>query len=659
MNRFAADGQALLWNARHQTLRIEPWGPDCVRVRCTEAAALDDRPMALVPPPAGAAALAFENEEAVLRNGRLTVRVAATGWTRFLRSETGEVLLEEEPSLTVRHFRSLPGGGDRYRIQVCFRPHEDERFFGLGGHTHGLLDQKGCVIDLQQQNTNVTIPFLVSSRGYGFLWNNPAQGRVELGRSRTRWTSDGARQIDYVVMAGDGYPGILARYADCTGHPPMLPAYAAGFWQSKLRYSSQEEVLEVARSYRERGLPLAVLVIDYYHWPVMGVWDFDPEAFPAPEAMVRELKEMGVETAVSIWPTVNPAAPTWQEMSDRGLIVRTERGQNVQKRSTDTHAEGPVFVQYYDPTHPEARAYIWERARRNYYDRGIRTFWLDSCEPEWFPHFDHDHLRYHEGNGEEVGNLYPLRHEQAFYEGLREAGESTAVTLCRGAWAGSQRYGASIWSGDIPSTFASLRRQLAVGLNMAMSGIPWWNSDIGGFSGGDITDPTFRELVVRWFQFGCFCPLMRLHGVRQPAPAEKPGGADNEVWSFGETAYGILREYLFLRERLRPYILEQMRRAHEEGLPPMRPLFFDHPDDETCYQVADAFLFGPDLLVAPVHEEGARSRPVYLPGDATWHDAWSAAKHEGGAWIEAPAPLERIPVYLRDPALRELFAPAE
>lgn len=656
MQRFLNRGQTLVWRAHHQTLQIQPWGADCVRVRCTELADIDERPMALVERSQTNAEVNIADGESVLVNGRITVRVSETGWMRFYYTVTGDTLLEEEPTMRVRQFRSIPGCSDHFRLETRFKAYAGENIYGMGQHTDGVLDQKGCVIDLEQQNTNVTIPFYVSSRGYGFLWNNPAQGRVEFGRTRTRWTSDCAKQIDYVVMAGAAPSDVLARYADCTGHAPMLPEYAVGFWQSKLRYSSQEEALEVAREFQRRGLPLSVLVIDYFHWTMMGTWDFDPACFPDPDAMVDELREMGVETAVSIWPTVNPDSPNWQEMYERGLLTRTERGEIVQKRITDTYVDGEASVQYYDPTHPEARDFIWDNARQNYYRRGIRTFWLDSNEPEWFPHFDHDHMRYHEGNGAEVGNLYPLRHEQAFHDGLRAEGHDEIVTLCRGAWAGSQRYGASVWSGDIPSTFDSMRIQLAAGLNMAMSGIVWWNSDIGGFHGGNIEDPEFRELIVRWFQFGCFCPIMRLHGNRGPkAPGEK-GGAANEPWSFGDEAYDILRDYLFMRERLRPYILEQMRIAHETGLPPMRPLFVDFPDDAGAWDIADAYLFGPDLLVAPVCEMNARRRTVYLPGGARWTNAWTGETHDGGQTLEVAAPLHQIPLFLKNDAALPVIA---
>jgi alpha-D-xyloside xylohydrolase len=247
-----------------------------------------------------------------------------------------------------------------------------------------------------------------------------------------------------------------------------------------------------------------------------------------------------------------------------------------------------------------------------------------------------------------VVNLYPLMQARGFHEGMLSEGETEVVLLCRSAWAGSQRFGAAVWSGDIPATWDALNRQLRAGLNIAISGIPWWTTDIGGFHGGDPTDSDYRELVVRWFQYGAFCPLFRLHGdrlPRLPLATDKSGGP-NEVWSYGEETYELICQVLDLRERIRPYVDEQMRLAHKTGLPPMRPLFVDFPDDTPSWKVDDQFMFGPDLLAAPVVTLGVRERHVYLP-PGTWGDPWTGTEVEGGTTFRVDAPLDRIPVFVR------------
>ena len=368
--------------------------------------------------------------------------------------------------------------------------------------------------------------------------------------------------------------------------------------------------------------------------------------------MVEELEEMGVKVMVSVWPTVNGASENYETMRQRGLLIETNRGVPAHWTLTDTNAPGlPAPVYFTDSTNPEARTFLWDRIREGYHQYGIKVFWLDACEPEMYP-TDPENLRYHLGNGMAVTNIYPQLHARAFYEGLKNEGENEIITLCRSAWAGSQKYGAAVWSGDIASTFEELQGQVQAGLNIGLSGIPWWTTDIGGFHGGDPSSPYFRELIVRWFQFGAFCPLFRLHGFRLPADMDRywESGGPNEVWSFGDEAYEIITNYLHLRERLRPYIMKQMATAHENGAPPMRPLFFDFPEDEAAWDVEDQFMFGPDLLVAPVLFEGERSREVYLPAGAVWTDAWSDEATEGGRWITVEAPLARIPLYLRDHA---------
>ena len=649
--RFFDDAGALTWRCGHEVVRIEAWGPDSLRVR----AGLDDLIEghgALSERPAAEPVVEIHAEDARITVGALTAEADAVGQIRFVRGDTDDELLAEQPIHSwwpgPRNFTAT--GNGYHHLEQCFAAYEGERLFGLGQHTHGRLDQKGIVLDLVQRNAEVSIPFVVSSRGYGLLWNNPAVGRVELGATATRWVADSARQIDYWITAGTPVQ-IAAHYAGVTGRPPMLPEWAAGFWQSKLRYRTQEELLEVAREHHRRGLPLSVIVSDFFHWTQLGDWRFEPSEWPDPGAMVDELAAMGIRLMVSVWPSVSVLSSNYQPMLHAGYLIASERGAPFHADWPDRHSSVRLPVAFYDATNPEARRYLWDQLRANYYKVGIKVFWLDACEPEIKPgHVDN--LRLAAGPGPEVINRYPADHARGVYEGMVEAGETEVVSLIRSAWAGSQRWGAALWSGDIPATFESLAAQVRAGLNVALSGIPWWTSDIGGFHGGDPQSPAYRELLVRWFEYGVWCPLFRLHGDREPRVplSQAMSGGPNEVWSYGEEAYDILASILLLRERIKPYVLEQMAVAAEEGIPPMRPLWFDFPDDADAWGVDDEYCFGPSVLVAPVTELGARSRRVYLPAGATWNDPWCDETVKGGTWVDAIAPLERIPVYLRDGA---------
>ena len=584
---------ALVWRQNHETLRIEPWGKDSLRVRATVSAELrDDLVSALLPTEPQRAQLDLGAGSGTIRNGAIMAEVGSDGCLRFVNTVTNEELLAEKCPLPAtrirpRQFRGLRG--DLFQLEARFLAYEGERLYGLGQHQHGLLDQKGAVVELIQRNTEVSIPFLLSSRNYGFLWNNPGIGRVELGTSETRWVADATPQLDYWITTGSGPAEIMEHYADATGHSPEFPDWAAGFWQCKLRYRSQDELLSVAREHKRRGLPLSVIVSDFFHWTLQGDWRFDPTLWPDPAAMVHELAEMGVKLMVSVWPSVNALSENFEAMQARGLLLRTERGIPVLHNFRDNRPEGPAYTYYYDATNPEARRFLWDRIREHYYLYGIKVFWLDACEPEMHP-MDVDNVRFHVGTGSAVANAYPMLHERGIFEGLREAGEETALTLCRSAWAGSQRFGAAVWSGDISSTFEALQAQVRAGLNVGLSGIPWWTTDIGGFYGGEPDSPAFRELLIRWFQYAAFCPLFRLHGHRSlkiDADTMLFSGGPNEVWSFGDEAYEIIKDQLFLRERLRPYVMAQMKLAQKTGVPPMRPLFFDYPADADCASVDD------------------------------------------------------------------------
>ena len=646
---------------RHEVIRIQAWGADSVRVRAAQyripaesAGALGD-----TPPDGMTSQVKVEGTSAALVNGRLRVEVTfdmAESYPEplitFRDPDGAELLAERREHFWMPGARVFAGNrSGAYEVHQQFASYLGERLYGLGQRPHGRLNLRGLALDLVQRNGEVSIPFVLSDRGYGLLWNVPAVGRVEFADNATRWQVAQAREIDYWFTAAPAPAEILARYADATGHAPELPAWASGFWQSKLRYRTQDELLEVAREYKRRGLPLSVIVADFFHWSAMGDYRFDDSEWPDPDAMVAELRALGVELMVSVWPTMSPLSENYAEFFDRGLLVGADQGVEFQQTIQDKGMAAAMPVAFYDPTNPRTRERIWALIERNYLAHGIRVFWLDVCEPELNP-AQPANLSYYAGPGAEVAAIYPRDNARLFAEGMARAGQEQTVLLCRSAWAGSQRYGAAVWSGDIPATWESLRQQVRAGLNIAISGIPWWTTDIGGFHGGDPGDPAYQELMVRWFQYGVFCPLFRLHGDREPRvpTGYAMTGGPNEAWSYGEAAYQRIAAAMRLRERLRPYIHEQMRLASRDGLPPMRPLFVDFPADPRAWLADDQFLFGPDLLIAPVLEPGASSRDVYLPAGGTWVDAATGATHDGGSVVTAPVTLDRIPVFSREGA---------
>ena len=650
MNYFEQDGVSLIWRNKGETLVITPWGPDSLRVRSTLMGDVTDTRFALLEPVAAASEITVEAERATIRCGRLTAEVNMDGWHRYaqitFRNQKGEALLRETGTgnaLSLRSRKFEPYLGGDFALTATFEGCDNERIYGMGQYQEEVLDWKGSTLELAHRNSQASVPFYISNRGYGFLWHNPAIGSVTFGRNRTTWHAESTKQLDYWVTAGDTPAEISLHYAQATGFAPEMPEYGLGFWQCKLRYWNQEQLLEVAREYKRRGLKIDVIVCDFFHWPRMGDYRFDPEFFPDPAAMVQELKEMGIELMVSVWPQVAMSSENYGEMLQQGLLVRAEYGEQIGMR----FVEDSMF---FDATNPRARKYVWEKCRRNYYDHGIRVFWLDEAEPEYGT-YDFKNYRYHQGSNQQIGNVYPQLYARTFYDGLREAGEVSPVSLLRCAWAGSQRYGALVWSGDIMSRWEDFRRQVCAGLNMGCAGIPWWTTDIGGFHGGWPEHEDFRELLIRWFQWGAYCPVMRLHGDRQPHERvfRKDGrevldsGCGNEVWSFGEEAYPILVKYMERRESLRPYVRGLMKQAHEAGTPLMRAMFYEFPGDEACAELKDQYMFGPDYLVAPVLEPGARERSVYLPA-GTWTDVDTGEVYEGGRRVTVPAPLERIPV---------------
>lgn len=661
---------------------IECWGRDSLRVRMTAEPKMDENDWALCEPVEEVIPeITFETVDttdpwyrgeewkkyhmtgtvATIKNGKIMARVNPEGWISFL-NDKGEILTEEywrnrnrinrycvPLRVDARELKPITGSTD-YSLTARFEAYDDEKIYGMGQYQDRHLDKKGATLELAHRNSQASVPFMISNRGYGFFWNNPAIGTVTFATNKTEWHAKSTKKMDYFITAGDTPADLERNYSAATGRTPMMPEYGLGYWQCKLRYRNQEEILNVAREHKRRGLPMDAIVVDFFHWTMQGDFKFEKRDWPDPAAMVKELKEMGIETVVSVWPTIDERSENFGKMSSKGYLVRTDRGNG-------NHMTWMGNTIFYDPTNPKAREFVWEKCKQNYYDLGIRIFWLDEAEPEYGP-YDFDNYRYYAGPALQCTNIYPLMYAKGFYDGLKQSGEKEIMSLVRCAWAGSQKYGVLTWSGDIHSSFRAMREQLQAGLSMGLAGIPWWTSDIGGFVGGDIRDPGFQELLLRWFAWGAFCPVFRMHGERSPwyereqefinNVRQLTSGQDNEVWSFGEENYEILKSFLFIRENLRPYIRECMRQASECGAPVMRPLFYDFPDDKMAWEIEDAYMFGPDLLVAPVMEAGVNTREVYLPKGANFVESYTGKVYEGGQKVEAEAPLNVIPVFVRE-----------
>jgi len=545
-----------------------------------------------------------------------------------------------------REYQPIVGGD--YSITLRFNGNDGEKIFGMGQYQNSYLDLKGCSLELAQRNSQISIPFALSSLGYGFLWNNPGVGTVNFAKNYTEWKATATKELDYWVTVADSPAGLVENYTHVTGRAPMVPEGLLGLWQSKLRYRTQEEVLSVAREYKRLGIPLDVIVIDFFHWTRQGDWHFDPVYWPDPKAMVDELHANGTKVIVSVWPSVDRKSENFYEMEDKGLLIRTEHG------SQQTYDFQGDCIEI-DCTNPEARRFIWEKCKKNYYDLGIDMFWLDNAEPD-FGIYDYSNYRYQLGTALEVGNIYPKMYAKAFYDGIKAEGrEDEMLHLVRCGWVGSQKYRTLLWSGDVSSTFESFRDQVMAGLNMGIAGIPWWTTDIGGFITDDINDPEFRELLVRWYEYAVYSPFLRMHGDRGPhdikplSDLEYGGGYlytghDNELWSYGEDLFTIFKKHLDTRLELKPYIEGLFAQASKTGAPLLRAMFFEFPEDKKCWELDDQYMFGDKYLVAPVMAAGITSRDVYLPA-GTWKNVNDGKEYAGGATYTCDAPLEYIPVF--------------
>ncbi|MCQ2506469.1 MAG: family 31 glucosidase [Lachnospiraceae bacterium] len=663
---FWKQENALMIKREYETIKIEAWGKNALRVRSTKNAEISDINWGLLDTDSKDAKITIDEKkgEAFVENGKIKLWINPAGILSFYNEDKlvlreyfrtyGPALTKESKCLKVINREYVPVKGSySFGLNIRFESNDEEKIYGMGQYQHAYLDQKGCVLELAQRNSQVSIPFLISSLNYGFLWNNPAVGRATFGKNYTEWHVDSTPQMDYWVTVDENPKKIIENYTEVTGRAPAMPDELLGLWQCKLRYRTQDEVLSVARKYKELGIKLDVIVIDFFHWPRQGDWCFDKKYWPDPKAMVDELHEMGTKVMVSVWPSVDRKSSNFYKLNDRGLLVQTERG------SIQTYDfQGDCLT--LDATNPLAQEFVWEKCNENYRKYGIDMFWLDNSEPD-YAIYDYENYRYHLGPALQVSNIYPKLYTKAFYDGLKKENAPWILNLVRSAWIGSQNYATLLWSGDVQSTFESLKDQIVAGLNAGIAGIPWWTTDIGGFMEGDVNDPDFKQLLLRWFEFAVFSPVLRLHGDRDPhniPPLDTEHdfgggylytGQPTEMYAYGDEAFKIMKQNLDLRESLKGYISSLYAEASENGSPLMRTMFYEFPEDKNCWNIEDQYMFGAKYLVAPIVKLNQFERDVYLP-EGIWKsllDGTVINAGKGGMTVLAAAPLEAIPVFER------------
>jgi len=695
-----ATAQQVVLTRGNATISLESFAPNIVRVTLSldKASALKSPGIGITATPAAAGwTQASANGADTFGNDQMVVHVSpayhgATSGTgadiaRYFNSSTPNFGLSIEtpsgkPILNMQQWEmAIPNHKDGtanvlydrrpqddpfFEVGATFVASPDEHYYGLGQNQQGFLDLRGHSLECAHDYTaaggpSVCVPFVVTNKGYALLWDNPSKTRVDFAfNDQTRWTSQVGQRVSFFIIVGDTYDKLYEGYRLLTGSVPMLPKSAYGYIQCKQRYASQKEILDVAHGYRERHLPADVMVVDWFYFTKMGQMDMDPRFWPDPTAMNAELHKLGFHSMISVWPRFVPEDRYYDTLLKNGWFEHLADGTPTNGLPYD-RAGSDI-----DTTNPDAARWYWNTIRENFVSKGFDAFWADETEPDLPPNGSYLHV----GPGTEYFNVYPYFHTKALYDGFRhDLPQTRALVLSRDAYLGAQHNGTIFWSSDIYPTWDTLKRQVPTGLNFVASGMPYWSTDIGGWQylpyshtpeHPPLIDPSdardnvhhnddYPELYVRWFQYATFQPNMRAHGSRN----------FNEVWSYGKQAEPILEKYLRLRYQLMPYIYSLGYFSHQTGAPFMRGLFMDFGSDPKTASITDEYMFGPALLIAPITEQGATSRDVYLPAGADWYNFWTNERLHGGQHITVAAPIDTIPIFVRAGSILPLGAAIE
>lgn len=669
-------------------VEIQFYGPSTVRVlKYPIGKTFTKKSLSVVEKPqATKLAISQQGDIVSLKSDKLKVDVdAKSGKISYFTLAGVQLLSEKESGATFTDFDDA--GSKTYTVNQSFTLDNDEDIYGLGQQQRGKLSLRNTRINMVQGNTDDYVPFLVSTKGYGLFWDNYSPTVFEDKPESTSFKSDVGDCIDYYFMFGGNIDGSIAGMRDLTGKAPMFPLWTFGYWQSKERYKSQNELVGVVSKYRELGVPLDGIIQDWQYWGNNYLWnamEFLNSEFPNPKKMVEDIHNMNAHLIISIWSSFGPQTKQYREMKPKGMLLNFGTWPLSGLDTWPPNREYPSGVEPYDPYNPEARDIYWKYLNKGLFSLGIDGWWMDSSEPDHldFKPSDFD-IQTYLGSFRKVRNAFPLMTVGGVAEHQRAASSDKRVfILTRSAFAGQQRYGANTWSGDVNSSWQSLRNQIPAGLNFSMSAIPYWNTDIGGFfagaynknwnDGSGARNPSFQELYVRWLQFGAFTPMMRSHGTDIP----------REIYNFGkkgETIYDAIAKTINLRYSLLPYIYSTAWTVTNSQSTIMRALVMDF-NDKNVRDMNNEYMFGKSILVAPVvhaqytpetilksnTETGwdkkesanenkstavnfiqAKSKKVYLPEGAVWYDFWTNEKINGGQEIVKSTTIDEIPLYIK------------
>ncbi|KAF4538656.1 Glycoside hydrolase family 31 [Lasiodiplodia theobromae] len=701
---FAPNSTGFRMTHGFETILVQPYGYDGFRVRAwpfrppngNEISFLYDPPLE-GPENGEARGFSYDfavngNQSAIIRNGNIIVKTYGLEGAHYrlafyrIESDGSETLLTNEfnpvKALNPRYY-SWTSTGYEFSAAFSFSTTPDEQIFGTGTQQDFMLNKKGSVFDLINFNSYIPTPVFMSSRGYGFVWNSAAQGRMEFGARRNKFVADSTTLVDYaIVSAPEGdYDALQRKLTAATGRAPQPPDFSLGYLHSKLRYENQTEVVLLAQQFHDRDIPVSMIVVDYESWAQNGDWGLDPALWPDVADMAAKVKNLtGAEMMASLWPGVEDDSVNYAEMMQYGLLAATMSGPGT------TDSWNGSYIRNYDATNPRAREFLWKTLKRNYYDKGVKNFWIDQADggalgEAWENNgqtayiqsipFPLPQVLYHAGTQASVGKLYPWAHQQAIEEGTRNATGKEMGTPCdyislsRSGYIGSQRFCSMIWSGDTEASWEVLGNQIPNALSAASTGWSWYTVDAGGFQpdpsiewSNNVDRPEYRELYVRWLQWTAFLPFMRNHGSRA-CDVQHAFTCDNEPWVYGDDNTPTIVSYIHLRYRLADYVRALFEQFSATGRQILRPLFMDFgKSDENIMAwtrenrnvTTQQYMFGPRLLVAPVVLPNVTEWPVYLPKtsgseEKPWTYWWTNETYAGGQTVNVSAPLEHIPLF--------------